>query len=363
MRAVIKKFALLGVIALSIGICYKVTSYSYARVQGAINISINSSEQALIAMPEEIELQVSKSINVTNTLIERENIKALKDKWEDYSEDELISTLERNIPINRTGEDGIIRDLYVDTVEDCVIYRETDIQTELGKENFYINNNLSVPATININIDELQPGETMNIIDVTSRNLGSGETWRIPFHIDKNVESTSFQLVITAFWEGGSAVINKIITVQVDTVMNEIKNDLREDHKEEIISETEHEKALSDREQTNSKEKLTSDTSSEQATQPSAKKTSASTDRTNPDDTKIASVMEPTEPEDNTLQNRDLVINNEPGDSNLLSEPVQKEDATINTDIDVEESEVLDENMDQDEDVTIENSTVIETDN
>ena len=49
----IRKFLLVMLILLSLGLCYQVNSYTYASIKNSVNVMISSSENALIAIPED----------------------------------------------------------------------------------------------------------------------------------------------------------------------------------------------------------------------------------------------------------------------------------------------------------------------
>jgi hypothetical protein len=71
-----RKVLLLILVLLSLGLCFQVSSYSYAHIKSPVNLTISSSEQALIAVPEE-DIQVKLySITKENTSLKEDTSQA-----------------------------------------------------------------------------------------------------------------------------------------------------------------------------------------------------------------------------------------------------------------------------------------------
>lgn len=69
----IRKFLLVMLILLSLGLCYQVNSYTYASIKNSVNVMISSSENALIAIPED-DIQINKSYNYQRVVWKSEEL-------------------------------------------------------------------------------------------------------------------------------------------------------------------------------------------------------------------------------------------------------------------------------------------------
>jgi len=198
-----QKLLLLGVSALSLGMAFKVTSFTFAEVKNTVNFEISSSENALISMPDLIEVKVNKTFTEIKTLSNEKPI--------NISEVELyrvnkLETLADNKPI-------------------YVIKKETVISPKLESHNFNIKNNMKDSIIVNIDSGTgfFIQNTTMNGITILP-----GETQKVPISIDDSIENESFDIVVSAVWSGGTAEIKKSVTIDVNIITIEDVIDLRE---------------------------------------------------------------------------------------------------------------------------------------
>jgi len=60
------------IIVLSVGAIYQVASYSTAEVKNTTSVTITSPEDALIAMPDELELKATRTTTITKSIVSEE---------------------------------------------------------------------------------------------------------------------------------------------------------------------------------------------------------------------------------------------------------------------------------------------------
>lgn len=184
------KTLLLGTLALSLGLCHQVTSYTLAKIDNPMEITISSSEDALIAIPNDIEISVKKYITIITTLTDKD-----------------ATDMEK---IEHTSDTN---------VETCI---ETNVSTYIESNNFYVTNNMSETINVNIYLDR-------SFIRVENQNatILPGETYNVPFRIFDSIEDESIEVIISATWSGGSAEIISEIDVDVESFIAKKVIDLR----------------------------------------------------------------------------------------------------------------------------------------
>lgn len=216
------KISLLCVLILSLGICYRVNSYTFAIVENSVGVKISSSENALIAMPEEIDLRVKKDITIIKTLTDKES-------------NEITNT-----EVMENGEIEVLTDEDLNTQ----VSTETLVNVGVIGHNFYITNNMN--DTIYVNID-LERGfnrlRNQGTLTFSYKGLDipifPGQTKEIPFNVDENIESGVIGVVISATWDGGSADIENHINIDVETIVTEKEIDLRKPKEPELTNDDE----------------------------------------------------------------------------------------------------------------------------
>lgn len=203
-----RKIVLLAAIVFSIGICYKVSSYTYAKIQSNINFTINSSEDALIAIPDMIELKATKLVSVTTTLLDKGDFIKYEEKMNSESDDwiELIAEEEEN----------------------SYQLKETTQSIELSYNNFYVKNNMDYVIQVSSS-SNFGPHSTSDIAMTNFNNISiaPGQSWEVPCNIDISLENQTYDVIITAEWQNGTASIYKTVNITVDTVNEDKVIDLR----------------------------------------------------------------------------------------------------------------------------------------
>jgi hypothetical protein len=246
-----RKVLLAASLALSVGICYQVTSYTYAKVESNALLSVNSSEDALIAMPEAIELKVSKLVCVTYTLKDKDT-KELSDVMtgenaeEPNNEDKDENTEETsdensNEPFDAAAvgsRENTQVEYFKDDEKDCIVIKETKATTSVEDYNFYIRNNMQEPITVNIGSDSVIQNANLEGLNLSSTVIYPGETLEVPYCIGENLENQSFGIIIYSAWNGGNAEFHKVYNISVETSYEEKEIDLRtEEAKEAAFNE------------------------------------------------------------------------------------------------------------------------------
>lgn len=181
MGAARRKFVLIFIIVLSLGVCYEVNSYIYAIITNSVNYSVCDSEDALIAMPEEININVAKAVTVMKTLTDE----------------------------NPNGVE--LKEIKVDS-----------------DSTFYICNNINDRIVIDINVEGVNCFfEEGVLVDETRLTLEPNETKEIIFTVDNDIETKSIWANISAVWSNGSAEFKKRVNFNVDTSVVSTVEDLR----------------------------------------------------------------------------------------------------------------------------------------
>jgi hypothetical protein len=204
MGAIKRKVLITGLIILSLGVCYKVTSYTMARVKSNVDLIISTSENALIAIPEDITIIVNKVISskITYSNKKPKDIIYTNDSTEELSDS---SEVDGNVVKKELIDD---KPFYVQSVE-------TSISTVIVSENFEIKNNMYEDITANIINGQ---GIFPEVIEIRS-----GCKVSVPVNIDKIVENNDIDVIIYVTWNNGSAEIDKKVKINIITVPIETK--------------------------------------------------------------------------------------------------------------------------------------------
>lgn len=173
-----------------------------AEVNNSMAITISSSEDALIAMPEETELDITKEITTIRTLIDKEPNSSSNNGGEENSREGLLLAQESSYEVNT----------------------ETSISINYNNDNdFYIRNNMNDHVDIDIYISD----KSIKANPSSIMHLNPGESQKVKLFAGSDVESQSIDVAIYATWDAGSAEIYKTINVNVETINTEKTIDLR----------------------------------------------------------------------------------------------------------------------------------------
>lgn len=172
---VIYKIILMGVLTLSVGLCQQVSSYTMAKLDNTANVKISSSNEALIAMPEEIRLNIDKQVI-----------------------------------ISRTKTDGMEGESVNETSSEVC---------SLKAHNFNITNNMKEEIKVYIKLGKTSQNSGITIPNNSKIGflIPSSESLNVPMEvINNNVISGTIEASIFATWSEGSAEISKDIIIEVD---------------------------------------------------------------------------------------------------------------------------------------------------
>jgi len=173
-----------------------------AAVNNSMAITISSSEDALIAMPEETELDITKEIKTVKTLIDKEPDIVL------------------NTDVLESSEAGLL--LAKESSYEVQIETFTNINYNNGND-FYIRNNMNDTIDIDIYLSD----RSINVKPKAIKNLNPGECQEVKLYVSDNIDSKECEMTIYATWGTGSAEIYKTINVNVETINIEEIIDLR----------------------------------------------------------------------------------------------------------------------------------------
>jgi hypothetical protein len=208
-----RKLLLFGVSIVLFGVLETTSSYSVARISNLVNARVSTSEEALISVPDNLDLNVKKTIRIVKTLY-----------FPDTSGDE--SLLEDKLKTEKVKFDEPEGKV---SASDYKVSIEQTIEVKEISNNFYIHNNMSDSILVTISVGgsfTKRQNKLPYAIDQGFTVL-PGETHSIPFHIEDSIEDECVPVQIYAAWDNGSAVISKTLNVHVETEAIEEVIDLR----------------------------------------------------------------------------------------------------------------------------------------
>lgn len=181
-----KRILILCVFIFAITLITQVKSYTLAKVENSAVVTVTSSEKALIAVPDKIDLDVTK--NITETITQT---------------------------LNDLGEP--------------IIEKSIDIEIIYNRDKYIV-----IKNNLNKNINKLSvylDGKYEGIVleNNANRSVPSGETLKdIIIEINENVQTGSQKVgfKILASWDGGFADINSMINLNVNKNESTVNIDL-----------------------------------------------------------------------------------------------------------------------------------------
>lgn len=228
MGTISRKILILGVLTLSLGVCHQVTSYTMAKVENSVNLTISSPESALIGVNDKSGITVTKrlkEITKKTTTICR----VLGVKKEDIDE-ELIENENSNDKFEVLEEKIVNTEVTKETLLEGIDY---------NGHCFTIINNMNEVLDLNIEIDAVRVLESQGVfIGANNAVLSPGEKWIIPYTINESIEPIFMEepigITINASWSGGTATIFEGIYVSLNT--EEISEEVEEIVVQEVMN-------------------------------------------------------------------------------------------------------------------------------
>lgn len=198
-------------IAFLLGLSYRVTSYTMAKVENTMAIVISSSEDALVGLPENLYLEVEKLTTVTQLETIRDADLSMK-----IDSINTLGTIVEDVGdiIVGTSTETTVQN----NMETIIEYNvDTKIATNIKGYNFYVKNNLNEIIDVVIFLDKGYSREQylgFNIVNPRT-TIFPGKTEEILFVVDENIETERIDVIISAKWSKGSAEIKKVININV----------------------------------------------------------------------------------------------------------------------------------------------------
>lgn len=240
-----KRILLLSILIFSITLIFQVKSYTMAKVENTANISITTSGDALIAVPENIEVKVDKHVteNITNQLTDLGEQKIAHAILTNYkivnSNLEIKNNMNKKIIVKvslaenyegislqhnegRLSPGGLLKKIRINIDNDIQEIPET-LKVEIYAE--WDDGSAVIEDQIQINVNEIEPAININTIDLRTPTQEAlpdkkeDETNNNDIKIDNGVSETINEAESIDIQENtGSPVENKLLDINTDNL-------------------------------------------------------------------------------------------------------------------------------------------------